>query len=183
MFRSTTSRLALLHLVGAVRAIVVVVAHPHRRNAFIVIALELAGGTSGRRTAQLVLAQRTVGYFVAAQVRRYAARRDGFVALASELRVQASVAVAVFLVRVVAAIVDSVAEIARVDALSVFALVLSRKAFERRTVGWFVAAVAAVVLGVAFPPERDAFVAGLTLKVRRSAVGFAGMTIFAYTNL
>lgn len=64
MFGAAGSRMALLFLVRKIAAIVVVVADPHKRNALVVVALELVRWAGGRRTVQLVLSQRTIDNLV-----------------------------------------------------------------------------------------------------------------------
>lgn len=142
-------RVALGLLVGIVPTVVVAVANPNRRYALVVFTLELIRRASGRRTARLVLAQRTVAPLVAPLTGGNAARGDGGVARAPELVVEAHVLATGGLVRTVAAVVGAVAQVRRVDAVAVPALVLPRQALERGAVGRFVAAVAAVVLSVA----------------------------------
>lgn len=145
----TGPRLALGLLVGIVPAVVVTVANPNRRYALVVVTLELTGRAGGRRTARLVLAQRAVGPLVAPLVGGDAARGDGGVARAPELVAETHVLATGALVRAVAAVVGAVAQVRRMDAVAVPALVLPGQAFERRAVGRLVAAVAAVVLSVA----------------------------------
>jgi len=132
---------------------VVAVADPDGGNALVAgvagevtVALVLVGRTGQRRTVELVLAERTVGVLVAALGRVDAAVGHGAVAAALELRRQTRVAVAVGLVRVVAAVGVAVAQQRRVDAVAVGALELARHARERPAVGRLVRTVAAVVL-------------------------------------
>lgn len=54
----------ILILIGIISAIVVTVAHPNRRYALVVIALELVGRAGGRRAVQLVFTKRAVGSLI-----------------------------------------------------------------------------------------------------------------------
>lgn len=135
--RDTSSRIAskqigttdtcttFLHLIRTVCTVVVLIAHPHRRNAFVVVALELTGWTSDRRTVQFIVAQGTVGHFVASRTYWNTPRRCGSITFASKLCVQASVLIAVFFVRMVTTIVNAIAQIAWINTLSVLALILT----------------------------------------------------------
>lgn len=93
-----------------------------------------------------------------------------------KLRIQAGVLIAVALVRVISTIIDPIAQIIGMKALPVFALILSWQALEWRAIIGLIAAckiqtnqrilrkdglsitIAAIVLSVAHPPKRDAFV-------------------------
>jgi hypothetical protein len=78
-----------------VPTVVVPVADPDTRNAFIVVALVLVLRTNFGRTVDLVLASRTVLVVVALLVRRKTEAGHGGIALALELLAQAGVVVTI----------------------------------------------------------------------------------------
>lgn len=74
------------------------------------------------------------------------------------------------LVGIVGALRVAVTDVAWVDAAAVHALELADGADTRRAGLWFVRAVAAVRLAVAFPPDRDAPVADVRSQGQRRCV-------------
>lgn len=147
------------------------IADPNSRNALAVgSALVLIGRTGQWRTVFFVLAERAVGVIVASLVGIDAAIGKCSIASALELRTETGVRFAFHLVRPVAAIRLAVTQQRRMYAMSVAALELAGHAGESRAIGRFIRTISTIVLGVASPPERDAFVGGGADKLRRGTV-------------
>lgn len=96
--------------------------------------------------AHRVLTERAVALAVTTLRRVNATVGQSAVSSALELRAEASVRLAVGLVRLVAAVRLAVAKQRRMDAVGVLALELAGHAGERRAVGRLVRPIAAVVL-------------------------------------
>ena len=127
--------------------VLISVADPDRGDTFAVdAALVLIGRTSQGRAIHFVLTERTVDVVVATLIRINAPIRQRSIASALELRTEASVTLAVLLVRAIAAVGVAVAQQRRMHAVAVFALELTWHAGERTAIGWLVRPVAAIVL-------------------------------------
>lgn len=152
-----TSPFAAVLLVRSIRAVHVAIASPHLGNALARAALELMIGTGRHITPDLVLSVVTVQLgittLVSIQTERTVVTRSGTL----ELRIEALVIVAVLLIGVISALIDTVTDRTWADALVIVALELTGFAGKLRAVIRFVAVIAAVVLLVALPVVRDTF--------------------------
>lgn len=96
---------------------------------------------------------------------------------ALELRTETLIIVAILLVRVVSALILTVANRARANAFVVVALELTGFAGKLRTVIRFVTVVTAIVLFVTLPVVRDTLECRLALELSRRAVRKAGFVV------
>lgn len=85
--------------------------------------------------------------------------------------------VAVQLIRIVATLIDAITNGRRMNTLLVAALILSRLTVEGWTRLGLIAAIATIVLCVAAPVERNAFVCVDAFKVRCRAIGTTSASI------
>lgn len=96
---------------------------------------------------------------------------------ALELRTETLIIVAIFFIRLVTALILTVANRTRTNAFVVVALELARFAGKRRTIIRFVAVVTAIILFVTLPVVRDTLERGLALELSRRAVRKAGLVV------
>lgn len=154
------------------------VADPNCRNTLAVSsALVLIGRASQWWAIFFVFPKRAVGVIVTSLIGIDATIGKRSVAPALELRTQAGVRLAFHLIRTVTAIRFAITQQRRMNTMAVAALELTGHAGKSWAISWFIRTVPAVVLGVAPPPERDAFIGGSADELGRRAVVVAGNTI------
>lgn len=96
---------------------------------------------------------------------------------------EAHVLVAIDFIAAVAALIFAVANVRRTDAFSVAALIFTGLACERSTRDGLIAAIAAVVLAVATPEERNAFLRCGAFELRGRAISDASLAILGQIEL